>query len=273
MSPWENPFAAGPPVPAIDVACWCGAFAERHVPHSEPADLDALAGRLGIERAIVSPFSALSRPGVLASWPEQRDAFSAWKRLEPWPVVEPARRGELKRLEAICRQGGREAGPRGVRLLPGCHGYDLADGACGELASLAAERGLIVQVFQRLGDERLSWMRRFPPVPIDAMEAFAAAHPEPAMIFSGVNGAACEPGCLAAAPRLHLDLSRVRGPVFAVERLLERVPVERLLLGTLWPLQLAEATLWQVQAARIPEEDREAILAGNARRLLAEPGG
>jgi len=248
----------------VDATAWVGTYPFRHIPASGPADLDRQAQRRGIDRVIVSRFEDLFQQNALAAWPRRARALARRPRLEPWPVVNPPAAGELRRLEGICRS----VGPRGLRLLPNYHGYSLSGPAVDDLMALAQEHGLVVQVLQRITDERQHWMLRVPPVPMEEMTEFAARHRAAAILLSAINGPACDAEVLAAAPKLRLDLSRMRGPVFALEGLLERVGAGRLVFGSLWPLQLVEATLWQVQAARIAPAERAAVLGGSFRALL-----
>lgn len=69
-------------------------------------------------------------------------------------------------------------------------------------------------------------------------------------------------------PNLYADTSRIRGPVFAIEKLLAACPADKILFGSLWPLQITEATLWQVTTAHIDDVIRKKILFDNANRLL-----
>ena len=88
------------------------------------------------------------------------------------------------------------------------------------------------------------------------------------IVISGRNGADLMNWRLEECPNLYADISRVRGPVFAIEQLAAVCPPEKLLFGSLWPIQIIEATLWQVATAKIDDGVRDKILHGNARRLL-----
>jgi predicted TIM-barrel fold metal-dependent hydrolase len=74
---------------------------------------------------------------------------------------------------------------------------------------------------------------------------------------------------LREQPILYADLSRLRGPQFAIEKLVNQLPVEKLVLGSLWPIHIIEATLWQVTTAKISPEIQRQLLHDNAQHLLA----
>ncbi|HEX7010438.1 MAG TPA: amidohydrolase family protein [Phycisphaeraceae bacterium] len=256
--------------PAIDVAAWVGQYPFRGILHSSLTHLLDKLAALQVERAVVSPFEALF-------WENNLDAFDLWShrlaehsRLELWPVVNPAMPGQIarlaRRLDEHAAHG--QAVPRGLRLLPNYHGYRLDAPAVDDLMRLARERSLIVQVFQRIADERWHWMLSVPPVPPEDLLAFVDRHDQQPILISALNAPQLLADRLRSHPALYADLSRLRGPLFALERLLEQAPADRLVFGSLWPIQIIEATLWQITYAQASDATKADLLRGNAARLL-----
>lgn len=257
------------PQTTIDVAGWVGQYPFRGIHNSSLAHLTAKLESLQIERAIVSPFEALFWENNLDAWQLWAARLADKPRLELWPVVNPAQPGQLSAFESMLDA----YRPRGLRLLPNYHGYQLADPAVETLMRLADQRGMIVQVFQRIADERWHWMLPMPAVQEEELVAFVQQYPHQRILISGMNHPQVLAEVMAKQPQLYADISRLRGPLFAVERLVEQVPAQRLTFGSLWPIQVIEATLWQLWDARIPEASRQAMLYGNAQRLLNETAG
>ena len=90
------------------------------------------------------------------------------------------------------------------------------------------------------------------------------------ILLSAVNAPGLLADALAGCPRACVDLSRVRSPLFAVEKLCRELPADRIVFGSLHPIQTIEASLWPVLDARIDQSARRGILAGNFRRLTGE---
>lgn len=251
-------------VNTIDLSAWVGAYPFRGIARSTCADLTRKMEQLHIGRSIVSPFEAIF-------WENGVDAFREWHfrlrddaRLEVWPVINAVKPGAVDELKRLVL----ETTPRGLRLLPNYHRYSLADPAVAELMEVARINRVIVQVFQRIADERWHWMLHMPPVPQAELEAFAQTYRHQPLLISGSNITPNWEPLLAASNQLFVDISRLRYPVFAVEELIRILSPQQVVFGSLWPIQITEATLWQVTAAHIPVHMKQNILHDNAQRLL-----
>jgi len=257
------------PEKITDATGWVGTYPFRGIPNSSLDDLEAKAAALGIGRVVVSPFDSLF-------WQNNLDGFRAWsdrlggrERLEHWPVVNPAMVGQIGCIETLVQR----ENIRGLRLLPNYHGYRLSDPCVEPLMRVADTCGLVVQLFQRIADERWHWMLHTPAVAWEEIAGFLTKYPGHRILLSGSNTFSAAAKHIRRMPHLYVDISRMRGPVFAVEKLLADLPAERIIFGSLWPIQIIEATLWQVQAARVPEETKRAILHENFNALVAGSRG
>lgn len=254
-------------VEAIDVSAWFGNYPFRHLPHHTVAHCRDAMRKSGVRHAVVSSFQCLFEEDNLVAFTRASHDMAGVPELELWPVVNPARPNQLSALEQVLA-----AHPaRGLRLLPNYHGYTLSDPAVGKLMDWAAARDMIVQVFQAIADVRWQWMFQVPPVPDDDLPGFAELYPESKIIFSGLGRLRILAGAMRANTRCHVDLSGVRGPLFAIEHLVEELPANQILFGSLWPLQTTESILWQILKARIEPDLQTSLLFANAERLGLTP--
>ena len=251
-----------PKSPVIDVAMWVGQYPFRQIPHSSLDDLRGKLAELRIERAVVSGYECVFAENNLDAYRAWAERLSGDASLEVWPVVRPGMTHGLEKLLDQHR-------PRGLRLTPNYHGYHLYDRSAERIMNLARERGMIVQVFQRLADERWHYGMKVAGVEQGELEYLTARFGEQPLLLSAMTSYGSIVSRLPQCPNLYLDVSRVRGPQFAIEEMAKKVPTDRLVFGSLWPQQIVEATLWQVTTAKIDDAVRTALLRDNAARLLA----
>jgi predicted TIM-barrel fold metal-dependent hydrolase len=262
------------PAPICDVAAWLGPYPFRHLRECSLDDLVARCDRLGIGRVVASGYDNLFAQNGLETWRIWREAIAAHPaetRIDYWPVVNPAAPGELRRFSeyaAVHR-------PRGIRLLPNYHGYRLWEPAVADVMAVARQMDLVVQVFVRIADERWHWMLHTSAVDVNQDIAYLTSQfQEQPLVISGAS--AGEIGFLGRRMRqqrmLYADLSRVRGPIFALDRIDQAAPVDRLLFGSLWPVQIIEASLWEITTSTLDAGIQRAILGGNYAALMAGRG-
>jgi predicted TIM-barrel fold metal-dependent hydrolase len=158
----------------------------------------------------------------------------------------------------------------GIRLHPNYHGYTPEDASLRELLRLAASRNLVVQIALCMEDERTQHpLMRVPPVDIGPLIQVVAAEAELKLVI--LNGYPQLPierlRPLSSAGQVYFDLSMVER-VGGVTRLGAHVSPDRVLFGSNYPFFVFESALLKMQESGLPEDQRAAILAGNARRLL-----
>ena len=175
--------------------------------------------------------------------------------------------GQLRGLERIVDR----YRPRGIRLLPNYHGYTLRDGVVDELMAFADEHQLVVQVFAMIADPRWHFMLKVPALDPEQLDHFTSRHFNARIIVSGLQPVTRLADRARQCPHLYLDVSRVRGPVFAMEKLVRDVPVDKLLFGSLWPIQIIEATLWQITWSDLPSHTQSLILNTGFEVLMGAP--
>ncbi|MCC7497096.1 MAG: amidohydrolase family protein [Bryobacterales bacterium] len=232
------------------------------MPDSTGDEVAALAAGAGIDRAVIT-----STRSLFVSWPdgnqEARQAAAARpERLIAFAVAGP---GELShsldahRLEL-------DNTVRGVRLFPQFHTYHLlyepfVDLLCEQAAALRIPVQLPLRVLMNWG---------MPMLDLGWMAAIVGRHPATPWILSGLNyfhelrvGLAL----MRRYPTVYLETSCIQG-FDAIRKVVEEVGSDRLLFGTGLPLQNAAAGMAKVCHARISDAGREAVLGGNALRLL-----
>lgn len=245
----------------VDCSVWTGTYPFRGIIRSTPADWAELAGRVGISRAIAAPFEAVFQENSLDAYARAADEFAGNPHIEVWPVLRP---GALHGIGPLLDR----YRPRGLRLVPTYHDYHLYDTSVQPIMGLARERGMVVQIFTRLSDERWHWIVKVPELSMHEIEYAISAYAEQPILVSGLNRPQALTSRFKQHQTLYADISRIRGPVFAIEQLAAAGSTDRLVFGSLWPVQILEATLWQVTSARIDASVRDAILRTNVTALL-----
>jgi uncharacterized protein len=159
---------------------------------------------------------------------------------------------------------------RGIRLHPNYHGYDLTDPVFAELLHLAAERRLIVQLVLSMEDIRTQHrLMRVPPVDVSALPRLIKGEPNVRLMLlnwtPSLRGQRLD--ALADAGALYVDISTVEG-IEGIARLLERLPPQRVVFGSNFPLFYFEAALLKVQESGLPQDQKNRLFEGNARQIL-----
>jgi predicted TIM-barrel fold metal-dependent hydrolase len=248
----------------LDINAYFGRWPYWPVPCSTPAEVVGAMDACGIGRAVVT-----STRGLFVSWHdgncETLDAAARFPdRLIAFASVGPP---ELShRLRAREFDFERMSSFHGIRLYPQFHSYHLlyepfVDQVCEE----AAARGLPVQLPLRV---IMNW--GMPMLDAGWMAALVERHPRVPWILTGLNYLHELRMGIALLHRfadVHLETSCIQG-FQAIAKFVEECGSDRLLFGSGLPLQNGAAVVSKIAHARIADADREAIFAGNARRLL-----
>jgi len=160
----------------------------------------------------------------------------------------------------------------GIRLHPSYHNYPLDDPALAELLTLAERRGLIAQLAVRMEDPRMQHpLMQVPDVDPGPLPKLLAARPKLRLVLLGalqtVRGDAITQ--LVRAGEVYLEISMLEG-VAGIANLLGRVPVERILFGSHFPLFILESAALKLQESELSPSQAAAITHRNAQRLLRE---
>jgi hypothetical protein len=187
--------------------------------------------------------------------------------LQPFGSVNP----KLPDWQEDLRRCHEEHKMPGIRLHPNYHGYDLKDAAFSELLHSATARRLVVQLAVCLEDERTQHpLMRVPPVDISPLANLLKNEPEARLVVLNSDPLhnleqAQE---LFSLGNVSFDIAMVEG-AGGVARLAQKVSVSRVLFGTHYPLFYFESAVLKIREAGFTDADRQAILDGNARKMLA----
>ena len=158
------------------------------------------------------------------------------------------------------------AGFRGMRLYPQHHSYHplYADFLDRMLEDAAARQWPVLLPLRTL----MNW--GMPQLDLGVMREVVVRHPGNRWILAGINylhELEMALDLMRRCENVHLETSCIMG-FQAISKIVDRCGFGRVLFGSAAPLQHGGAGLEKILRAKICEEAREAILGGNARRLL-----
>ncbi|GIP34816.1 amidohydrolase family protein [Paenibacillus sp. J2TS4] len=255
---------------AVDVTAFMGQWPFRHQAQASAADLIAMADRYGLAGICVSHIASIFGHDTHAGNAALFAETAADGRLWPFAILNPAESDGWERELEYAEQ----SGTRGIRLLPGNHGYGLGDQRVAELVSALRKRQLPLAVCVRLQDERLQHPR-YPAetVPLHALAELIARCEGHPLLISGLREYEWSAVLRLQTENWHLDrvicdLWHVNGPLAVISQLVERRWASTFAFSSCEPLQEAGATALQLAAAGISDPDRLALCRDNALRWL-----
>lgn len=257
----------------IDVNVNLSRWPTRRLPLDEPEALAARLRSLGIAEAWAGSFDGLLHRDVAAVNARLARDCEAVRgvRLVPFGAINPNLpdwEDDLRRCDEVHRMPG-------IRLHPNYHGYELDDPVFARLLELAAARGLVVGLALHMEDERMMHpLLRVPPVDPAPLAGLVARTPGlKLVVLNGLGllrGAAL--GALLQAGEVYVDLAMLEG-VEGLSRLLETVPVDRVLFGSHAPFFHVESSLLKLRESPLTDAQSQAVRECNARRLLVRRSG
>ena len=235
---------------------------------AEPGRLLATMDTAGIGRAAVSaggllPLDRLARQlndGGRADVAADNEGVRAacersGGRLLPFFFADPVRDVEA--------YGKSASDFRGLEVSPVVHGGRLDDPAVGALAGIAADAGhpvYVVTVAQ-------------PGARPEDLVALAARFPRVTFVWGHCGHTGIDVAGVATIAGRPNILAEISGCLTVTARqAVTRLGAHRVLFGTEYPLQQPEVELCKVDALGLGLADHEAVLGGNARRVLGEEG-
>lgn len=185
-----------------------------------------------------------------------------------WPDWEE----ELRRCHEVHRM-------HAIRLHAGYQGYTLEQPEFVRLLQAATTRGLLVQIALELEDPRVHHPSfRFTPTPATPLVSLLRQMPAARVQLLGSWQwmRVAQSRALQEMPNVLHDMSNLEA-VGAVGRVIDgthwsltgKVPVERILFGSHAPYFPVEAALFRMFESPLTRSQMEAIMADNARRVLA----
>ncbi len=225
-----------------------------------PALLSAYQ-RLGVGQAWVGNLEGVFHKDLGGVNQRLAEACRGHRELVPFGSINPLFpdwQDDLRRCQETYRMPG-------VRLHPNYHGYALTDPAFAQLLEQAERRGLIVQLVVRMDDVRVQHpLMQVADVDLKPLAEVLARRPRLRIVL--LNTPSLK-GPLLKQPRVWIDIAMREG-VGGVGELVKLVGTERVLFGSHVPLFCPDSSVLKMREADLTAEQRQAIEAGNAQRLL-----
>ena len=252
-----------------DTNIYLSRWPTRRLPYDDPAELVAKLKSVKVTQAWAGSFDGLLHRDVRAV---NERLYAECMRyggngfLLPFGTINPTLPGWRDDL-ALCQDRWRM---KGVRLHPGYHGYGLKDAIFGQVLAMARDRKMLVQLAAEMEDERTQHpLFRAAPVNLADLPAALAQAPGVRIAIQNLRSPSkLLLKALAGADDVYFDFSTIEG-IYGLSGLVEDVGVGRILFGSKSPLFYFESNTLKLREAAIAGPDADAIVAGNAGRLLA----
>ncbi len=249
----------------IDINTWVGPWPFRQLDNATVTGLLKRMDRKGIDRAVVAHAAApMYRNPHSANEELHRQVRRHTDRLLPVASLRPAFPG----WEEDLRRCHEDFGFVGLRLYPQYHEYHLTDAPALELIDRAHERGLFLQVPQRIEDRRTShpWdLAR--DLGADELVAAVLARPKVGWMF--LNASGLPAAQLPKEARYVVDISRLTAVLQRnMQQILDDGGNNRLAFGTGMVFKVADPALLKLDILDRGKGVRDGIAWRNAARLM-----
>jgi len=261
---------AAPAAPWIDTHVYLPRWPFRTIAGAETGQLAARLRARGVTQAWAGSFDAVFHKDLTAA--NARLAAECAQHpglLVPFGGVNPM----LPDWEEELRRCDERFHMRGIRLHPGYHNYTLAHPDAARLLRAAARRGLLVQISAWLEDERhQNPLMQVPAVNLAPLPSLMEQVPGlRVVVLNGFQGVPAMRKLLAACrnfPHVAFDFTRLDS-LAEVRALVNAVGIEHVVFGSYAPMFYFSASELKMREAGCTQEERRAMLAANAQRLLA----
>jgi predicted TIM-barrel fold metal-dependent hydrolase len=160
----------------------------------------------------------------------------------------------------------------GIRLFPNYHGYKLDHPDFARLLTLAADRGLIVQLPISMEDERaMHPLLNVPSVDPAPLRGLVKSIPKLRLVLLNALRTVRLPVLPQLFPSgVFFDIATQEG-VGGVANLVKLISPDRILFGTGAPFFYPENAFLKMKESALPEDTARRIFGENARKLLSRP--
>jgi predicted TIM-barrel fold metal-dependent hydrolase len=250
----------------IDVNVYLSRWPFRRLPSDETPALVEKLRKAGVKQAWCGSFDGLLHKDIAAvnaRLAEECKAHGGGEKplLIPFGTVNPKLpdwKEDLRRCEEVHKMPG-------IRLHPNYHGYKLDDPDFVALLSLASEKKLIVQLAVRIEDPRTQHpLLQVPDVDVAPLEFLVKQHPGLRLvILNGLMPLRQDVVDKLTAAGISFDIATLEG-IAGLTKLLNSVPLERILFGSYFPFFAWESAKLKLQESALARFQVEAITEKNA---------
>jgi len=255
----------------IDFNADIGPWAFRYLECKTVAATLELMDEHGIDMALAGPVPGITYRNCHAANEELAREIAACPqaagRILQAAVLNPVYPG----VEEDFRRCFQQMGCRTLKLYPNYHGYQCWRSEAVELCRMAARHGAPVQIVVRVEDERFHhWKMLIPATPLDDILKLVQAVEGCSFVLTGCSTPEASRFLHSTQDRAEcmVELSYVKSPFNAVEAFLKAHGSDRALYGTHLPFVYPAVSTEKVTRANISPQDLQAIVHGNAARIL-----
>lgn len=250
---------------AIDINCMLGNWPFRKLYKNKLEDMLNVHKKNNIVSGLVS-----SLDGVFFNDPYEADEDlhnivknTSYKQVL---TVNPTLPGYLDDID----NGVKNLNIAGVRIYPCYHEYHLDNSNLDDLCNKLKEHNLPLFVSVRMEDERLDYLTHPTLEKKDVVTSFINKHNDIKIIFLTIRYAEILDlkDLFISNPNLFADSSGLKDEIFVVEKLLQHIPSEKIMYGSLHPLFCLKSTMLRFEKAEISDKDKENMLYNNAKKLF-----
>lgn len=253
----------------IDTNIYLSRWPLRRLPLDRPNTLADTLREMGVVEAWCGSFDSLLHKDIAAANQRLATACNKQPLFKPFGSVNLT----LPEWEEDLRRCVEEHHMPGIRIHPNYHGYTLEDARFERLLALAAERRFLLQLTVQMEDERMMHPRlRVPPVDLSPLPPLLKKIPAARIILlNSLKGSpdAIQRAC-ADAGNAWFDLAMVEG-LGGLSKVLEALPVNRLLYGSHAPLFYPQAAHLKLKESELDKAQSTAIQHENAQHLHIQP--
>ncbi|MBT3346086.1 MAG: amidohydrolase family protein [Gemmatimonadetes bacterium] len=248
----------------IDVGAWTGDWNTLSVPGDAATVRQSLMG-CGVGQIHMASLRTVWGHNLHLGNEDAYAAADRFEEIQPVPLLDPTL---ATWPEELARAADREDVDI-IRWLPSYSGFKLTDPCALACAAAVQEAGRVLSIQMRIEDERRQHaLARVPDVPLADIIAFAHRHPSLRVIIGGAGWSPILAAAkdILAGEWIYAETSQMDG-VDSMRLIVEAGLGARLLFATHAPLFMPLAGLARI-IIDLESEPVEAILAGNARRML-----
>jgi len=251
----------------FDGNAFLGEWPFRRLAHNTGEGLLRLMDKTGVDKAAVSSLFALFYKDCATANRRLREEIKGrGDRLIPVGTINPAFPGWEDDLKECVES----LGARAIKLFPAYHDYKFNEDACANAVLRITHHGLPVILSHMFEDPRVHhWLLTMRVPEAQEVAEFLKKFPGGRIVLASCTfPVAAQIVKLAGESRFCVETSKLEGPVQCVQRLVEMIGPERVLLGTAMPFMNPSGALMAAQQPEISWEAKAAILGGNAERIF-----